>query len=186
MSQNQNLNQLSNFYILVDIEKRIFIDKIQTLPHNWRNIAGLPGLSDDELKNLKWAGHPNLGWISIHSEEIKKYSSSKENLILNKNTFKDLITNIRKKNQIEPIEYQGAKIKSNIDVLYSLFLLKSKEKVNFKCINGYFTFTSLQICELYDILESNIQKWFDWEMSVYSQINECQTISDFFNVNYDF
>jgi hypothetical protein len=179
----QNLN---NFYVLVDTEKNIIIDKIQKLPENWCNIAGLPGLSDKELKDLKWAGHDNKGWINIHSEEIKNYSNSPESLELNKNTFKDLISNIRKENQSNPIEYQGAKLKSNTNTLYSLFLLQKKDKVNYKCINDYYTFTSAQIQQLYDILESNMQKWFDWEMNVYSQIDMCQNVSDFLNVNYDF
>jgi hypothetical protein len=180
---NQNLN---NFYILVDTEKKLVIDKIQKLPENWKNIAGLPGLSDSELRDLKWAEQYNLGWINIHSEEIKQYSSSPENLELNKNEFKSLITKLRKEKQSETVEYHGAKLKSNITTLYSLFLLRSKEKVNYKCINGYYTFTSSQLHELYDILETNTQKWFDWEMNVYFQIDTCQNISDFLNVNYDF
>ena len=83
---------LTNFYVLVDTETNQVIDKIQKLPQNWQNIAGLPGLSDEELCDLKWAGHHNLGWISIHSEKIEEYTSSTENLELNKNAFKFLIS----------------------------------------------------------------------------------------------
>ena len=180
---NQSLN---NFYILVDTEKKIVIDKIQKLPENWKNISGLPGLSDRELRDLKWAEQHNLGWINIHSEEIKQYSSSLENLELNKNEFKSLITKLRKEKQSETVEYQGAKLKSNIITLYSLFLLQSKEKVNYKCINGYRTFTTSQLRELYDIIETNMQKWFDWEMNVYYQIDTCRSISDFLYVKYNF
>lgn len=179
----QNLN---NFYVLVDTESKIVTDKIQKLPENWCNIAGLPGLSDEELCDLKWAGHHNLGWINIKSQDLKNYSSSQENLDLNKNAFKDLISNIRKEKHSESIEYQGARLKSDIKTLYSLFLFQTKEKVNYKCINGYYTFTQNQIKNLYDIIDTNIQKWFDWEMNVYSQIDSCQSISDFLNVNYDF
>lgn len=175
----QNLN---NFYVLVDTEKKIIIDKIQTLPYNWKNITGLPGLSDDEIRDLTWAGHSNLGWINIRASEINQYSCSVENLELHKHTLKDLISNIRKEKQSESIEYRGAKLKSNIKTLYSLFLLQTKESVNYKCINGYYTFTQKQIKELYDIMESHIQKWFDWEMNIYSQIDNCQNISDFLNI----
>jgi hypothetical protein len=177
---------LNNCYVLVDTETKQVIDKIQTLPQNWQNIAGLPGLSDEELCDLKWAGHPNLGWINIHSEKIKDYSSLPENLELNKNSFKLEISKIRKEKQTEPIEYNGAKLKSNIETWYSLSLLKSKKTVNYKCINGYFTFTSLQVAEICDRMEKQIQKWFDWEMNIYQQIDSCQSISDFFNVTYDF
>jgi hypothetical protein len=181
MTQN-----LSNFYVLVDTRDKIIINKIQKLPENWKNIAGLPGLSDDKLCDLTWAGWDNLGWINIHSEKIKDYGYSLENLELNKNAFKVLISEIRKEQQLNTIEYQGAKIKSNTKTLFSLFILQGKQKVNFKCINGYYTFTSEQLKELYDIMESQIQQWFDWEMEVYSQIDSCQDVSDFLNVNYDF
>ena len=180
------MKNLSEFYVLVDTRDKIVIDKIQKLPQSWKNISGLPGLSDEELRDLTWAGWSNLAWINIKSEELRNFTSLKENLELNKNSFKSLISEIRKKQQSNTIEYQGAKLKSDTNTLYSLFLLKDKPSVNFKCINGYYTFTSPQICELYDRMESNMQEWFDWEMNVYSQIDSCQSISDFLNVNYDF
>jgi hypothetical protein len=177
---------LTNFYVLVDTETKQIINKIQKLPENWKNIAGLPGLSDEELCDLKWAGQHNYGWINIHSEKIKEYTSSTENLELNKNTFKFLISELRKERQSQPIEYQGAKLKSNIKTWNSLSLLKGKEKVNYKCINGYFTFTSLQITEICAKIESQIQNYFDNEMKIYQQIDACQSISDFFNTTYSF
>jgi len=180
------MKNLNNFYVLVDTRDKIVIDKIQKLPENWKNIAGLPGLSDKKICNLTWAGWDNLGWINIHSEKIKDYGYSPENLELNKNAFKVLISEIRKEQQSNTIEYQGAKIKSNTNTLFSLFTLQGKQQVNFKCINGYYTFTSEQLKELYDIMESTMQKWFDWEMNVYSQIDACQSISDFLNIDYDF
>lgn len=177
---------LNDFYVLVDTETQLIIDKIQKLPLNWKNIAGLPGLTDEQLCDLKWAEHHNLGWINIHSELIKKYKFSKENLELNKNTFKDLIKNIRKEKQETSIEYQGAKIKSDNKTLYALYVLKNKSIVNFKCLNGYYTFNSDQINEIYDIIDTHIQKLFEIEMNIYQQIDSCQSVSDFFNVNYDF
>ena len=78
---------LNDFYVLVDIEKKIVIDKIQTLPLNWANISGLSNYDDEKLSNLTWAGHKNLGWINIKSTSIKHFSSCSENLNLNKNFF---------------------------------------------------------------------------------------------------
>ena len=177
---------LNNFYVLVDTETKQVIDKIQELPQNWNNIAGLPGLFDEELCDLKWAGHHNLGWINIHSEKIKEYTSSQDNLELNKNTFKFLISQLKAEKQTEAVEYQGAKFKCDLETRYSLQVLKEKEKVNYKCINGYYTFTSLQLTEIYDKIEKYIQSLFDREMEIYNQIDECQSISDFLNVTYDF
>jgi hypothetical protein len=176
---------LNKFYVLVDTESKIIIDKIQKLPLNWKNIAGLNNLQDKELSNLKWAGYHNIGWIAIQSEDIRNYSCSEENLNLNKNEFKKLISTIRKEHQDIPIEYQNIKIKCNIKTLYSLFLFQKKENVNYKCLNGYKTLTNSQINELYVIVEENIQKMFDWEMKVFFQIDKCKTIYDFLTVNYD-
>ena len=75
---------MKNFYVLVDTQEKAILDKIQELPENWRNIAGLPGLSDEELRDLKWAGWDNLGWINISSVEMLEYQSSPENLEMNK------------------------------------------------------------------------------------------------------
>jgi hypothetical protein len=177
---------LNNFYVLVDTETKQVIDKIQKLPENWQNIAGLPGLSDEELCDLKWAGHHNLGWINIHSENIKQYTSSLDNLELNKNTFKALISELRKEKQSEPIQYQEAKLKSNIKTWHSLSLLKERDKINYKCINGYYTFTSLQMIEISDRIEKQIQTLFDCEMEIYHQIDKCKSISDFFNITFEF
>lgn len=178
--------KLNNFYVLVDTHKKIVIGNIQKLPENWQNIAGLPGLSDEQLSDLEWAGHEHLGWINIHSERIKYYTSSPENLELNKNTFKRLVTEIRKEKQESPIYYQNAKLKVDNQTLYALFVLREKFIVNFKCLNGYHTFNSEQIKELYGIIDSNVQRYFDIEANIYRQIDACQCISDFFNVNYDF
>ena len=174
----------SKFYVLVDTQQKIVIDKIQKLPENWNNISGLPGLSDDELCDLKWAGHYNLGWICISSERIGEYKSSLENLEMNKNTLKQLISEIRKEKESDCIKYRGIKIKTDEKTRYSLLIkkLQGKEEVNYKCFNHYHTFTSSQISEICAIVEIHIQECFDWEMHVYQQIENCKELSDFMNI----
>jgi hypothetical protein len=179
---------LNNFYVLVDTEKKLIIDKIQTLPQDWVNISGLPNYDDEKLSNLTWAGHKNLGWINIKSTKIKNFSSSSENLQLNKNQFKQLISNKRKEGQSYPILYKGAKIKTDLRTRYSLLLFKlsNRDQINFKCINGYYTFNQLEICEICDIIDEQIEKYFDMEKNIYEQIDKCNSIQDFFDINYDF
>lgn len=45
---------INNFYILVDTKLKITLEYITELPQNWRNICGLPGLSDEEISDLTW------------------------------------------------------------------------------------------------------------------------------------
>lgn len=179
---------LNDFYVFVDIENKIVTNKIQTLPENWANISGLSNYGDEKLSDLSWAGHKNLGWINIKSNLIQKFSSSPENLELNKNEFKRLVSNKRKEKQLVPIEYKGAKINTDFKTKCSFlfFCNSNKTTINFKCINGYYTFDKLEVCEICDIIEQQIQKYFDIEKDIFDQIDKCSSIKDFFNVNYDF
>lgn len=176
---------LNDFYVLVDTENKEVIDKVQTLPKNWKNISGLPGLSDEKLEDLKWAGHHNLGWINIFSPKIKDFKMSPENLELNKNTLKVLVSEKRKENQSVPIEYKNSKIKTDIKTRYSLFLLKNsnQKEINFKCVNGYFTFTLNEISEIFNLIENEIQKYFNEEMKIYQKIDSCLSVVDFCKIN---
>lgn len=176
---------LNDFYVLVDTESKEIIDKIQKLPQNWKNIAGLPGLSDEKLEDLKWAGHHNLGWINIFSPKIKDFKTSPENLELNKNTLKDLISEKRKEKEDTVIEYKTAKFKTDIETRCCLFLIKNSNKkdVNFKCLNGYYKFTLTEISEVYKLIENKIQSLFDKEMEIYSRIDSCSTLEQLLKIN---
>jgi hypothetical protein len=176
---------LNKYYVLVDTRQKLVIDKIQKLPENWKNIAGLPGLTDEQISDLKWAGYEDYGWIRLNSPSLNGYQSSPENLELNKNTFKKLISNFKKQKILDGIEYQGIKFTADEKTRYSLFIkkLSNQDTVNYKSFNKYYTLTKEQIIEICDIIELYVQKCFDWEMKVYIQIENCNTLTDFLNVN---
>ena len=104
---------MKNFYVLVDTQQKIVLDLIQELPENWRNIAGLTGLSDEEIRDLKWAGWDNLGWINIRSFEMFDYESSPENLEINKLRLKDLISEKVNQKKEGLLLYKEIQIKQN-------------------------------------------------------------------------
>jgi hypothetical protein len=176
---------LNKYYVLVDTRQKLVIDKIQKLPENWKNIAGLPGLTDEQISDLKWAGYEDYGWIRLNSPSLNGYQSSPENLELNKNTFKKLISNFKKQKILDGIEYQGIKFTADEKTRYSLFIkkLSNQDTVNYKSFNKYYTLTKEQIIEICDIIELYVQKCFDWEMKVSIQIENCNTLTDFLNVN---
>lgn len=180
-----NLNDL---YVLVDNEKNLIIDKIQELPENWNNISGLKNLSEDKIKNLDWSGNKNLGWINIKSDDIKKYSLSKETLQLNKNHLKNLVSKARKEKQSEHIKYDEVQIKTDLKTRQSLLLLINSdlENVNFKCLDGYFSFNKVQLKDILNKINNHIQKYFDIERDIFDQINKCDNVQDFVDINYDF
>jgi recombinational DNA repair protein RecR len=117
---------------------------------------------------------------------IKDFYSSPDNLQLNKNELKKIISNIRKEKQNEVIIYNSAKIKSDLLTRYSLEILKEREKINYKSINGYYVFNSVDIKNICDMIDKQTQKYFDIEKNIYEQIDKCTSITDFLNINYDF
>jgi len=175
---------LDKLYVLVDTRQKIVIDKIQKLPENWKNIAGLPGLTDEQISDLKWAGYEDYGWIRLNSPSLNDYHSSSENLELNKNTFKKLVSNFKKEKILDGIEYQGIKFTADEKTRYSLFIkkLSNLDTVNYKSFNKYYTLTKEQIIEICDMIEERIQDCFDWEMKIYQQIESCKKITDFLNI----
>lgn len=174
------------YYVLVDFELNQIIDKIQKLPENWNNICGLPRLTDTELSNLEWAGHKNLGWINFCSESITKYKFSNENLELNKNQIKSIISSIRDKKQQEPIEYKEKLVKSNKESLCILNSIKDESFINYKCVNGYLQLSTSEIIEIFNLMRDKFQYYFNLETELYDKIDKCTTIYELSRVNYDF
>jgi hypothetical protein len=183
---------INDFYVLVDRTQKITIGKIEKLPEYWNNISGLSNFTDEQLSDLSWTGNDGLGFIKITSEDLKKYSSSKENLNLNKLQLKYLVSNLKSDKKNEFVTFNDVKIPVDDNTRYSILVKKIQAlkdeslTFNFKCFGSYFTFTSLQIIELSDIIEEYIQSLYDKEMEIFDEIDSCETICDFLNINYDF
>lgn len=176
---------LNDYYVLVDNNLKIVIDKIQKIPDYWRNIAHPKNFSDEELKDLAWAGQPDIGWVRINSEYIKEYSSSKENFELNKNQLKDIVSNIIQEKQNSPIEYKGINIIPDEKTRYSFWIkrIQSVDIFNYKINNQYHTFNKIEVAEICDRIEQYIQDCADLEMKLYQQIDSCKDIYDFKTLN---
>lgn len=176
---------LNEYYVLVDNHLKQVIDKIQKLPEYWKNISHLKNFSDEELKDLTWAGQPNIGWVSIKSEYIKEYRTSPENLELNKNQLKDIISKIVEEKIFSPIVFNQIKITPDDKTRYSFWIkrIQKVEKFNCKINNQYYTFNSEQISDICDRIEQHIQEQIDFEMKIYEQIESCKNLQDFLNIN---
>jgi len=176
---------LNDFYVLVDTRDKIVTSKVQKLPEYWSNITNLSSLEDEKLSDLTWAGHQNLGWVSITSEYIEEYSSSHDNLEMNKNELKYLLGKIKEEKEHEGIIYNNVRIKIDQKNLINLFLKREKAIKNknadfyFKINFTYYKFTSGQIIELYDILESSYEELETWERLKFKKIDQCKKISEF-------
>lgn len=163
--------KFDNFYVLIDPQSKIVLDKIQELPENWKNIAGLPGLSDEELCDLKWAGWDNLGWLNIKSEKVKEYFSPEENLNLNKNTIKFLISEKIQTEKNNPIIIGNKNLLPDFETYFSLFLGKNKQKTNIKFGLTYYTFSKEECVKLCHKIENHWEYYSTQEMKIFEMID---------------
>lgn len=177
---NNQEKMLNEYYVLVDTNLKQVIDKIQKLPEYWRNISQLKNFNDEELKDLTWAGQTNIGWINIQSEYLQEYKSTEENLELNKNQLKSIISGILEEKQISSFEFNNIKIVPDEKTRY-IFWIKRFQNIhtfNYKINQYYYTFDNQDIIEICDRMEEHIQKYTDIEMSIYQQIDACQELFD--------
>ena len=178
-------------YVLVDTKQKLVIDRIQQLPECWRNISGLPGYSDEELRDLTWAGWDSLGWINVRTGNLNDFISTPENFEMNKNQLKYCISEKRKEKELNFLTYRGIQIEPSQELKINLFfLLKQVEKntdelYDIKFSNKYHKLLGEEILELCDIMIDNTIKWNNWESAIYNQIDSCQTLSELSNINYD-
>ena len=175
-------------YVLVDTEKKLIIDKIQELPEYWKNISGLPGLSDEELEDLSWAGHFNLGWININSAKIDEYELTLESLNMNKTQIRQLVSDGIKEQKFNGIVFKNIRVRCDDELRYDLWIKKMQAKENldqtFNCkiSDQYYTFTSNQIIELCNKVEEHFQKCSDKEMNLFNKIDSCKKISNLLKI----
>lgn len=182
--------RMNDYYVLVDNNLMQVISRFEKLPQNWRNISNLHNFDDEKLKDLAWAGHSDIGWVKLSSEFLKEYVSTKENLELNKNQFKSLVSEERWEKENSSTIINGVNIVPNEKTRYSLWIKRYQcledptKKVNYKLLNKFYTFTSKQIIELCDGVENYVQSCYDIEMKCYEQIDSFNHISDFINLNH--
>jgi len=182
---------LNDYYILVDTKNTIVSGSLQLLPENWNNIHGLTGLSDQELSNLDWSGNDGVGWINMCSDELKNYNSSDDNLESNKLSLKRIITNERKDEILRPIIYEDITVtpdKTTYTILSCKKILAISNPdlvINFKFGDRYKTINADQIHEICAIIENKLQSSFDAEMKIYQQIETCNHLTEFKNINYN-
>jgi len=182
---------LNNYYVLVDTKTKVITGSIQLLPENWHNIHGLSGLTDDEIANLDWTGNEGLGWINLCSNDLKSYESSDDNLENNKLTLKRLISQERKDELLRPILFEDITVvpdKTTYTMLMfkKLLTLSNPElTVNFKFQDKYKTINASQINDICAIIDNQIQSSFDSEMKLFQEIESCNHICEFRNINYN-
>ena len=182
----------SDFFVLVDLDRKEVIGKIQKLPENWMNIAGLPSIPKEELENLEWAGHASLGWFKLDSCKIPSLICSDENLELNKRTLKFLVGQERKKLENYKLSYKGLMLSADLKTRMGLFLKlhgKGRKELGEVFIKGRDSIKAFDADEL-EKVHSYVVGFIDsldsWESSLHQKIDKAKDLRNLLLIDTSF
>lgn len=167
----------TNFYVLVDKSTETVLNHPAELPENWNNIHGLPSLNDEELADLGWAGHENLGWIKFDLEFPNHYNFADEWTSFAKESIKDFYAKLRWEAETKGIIYKSVEIgtddrtKTTILLKKELMAKTSKQTFSWKHKGSIVEFNVKDIIEISNAINDYIQECFEIEASLIQQLD---------------
>jgi hypothetical protein len=182
----------SEYYVQVDVESKEVLTQLQCLPENWGTISSMSALSEKELEDLTWAGVKGKGWVCLTSDYIVKYTASQENIKSQRTFIKRKISEGCIKRQKGGFQYQEYRVEATPENRLSYFMEASKAQSSpdytqfFRFDEEFVELNSLEIRQLYDVLDLFMDKNLLWEKNLYSQLNSCKNLSEIAKLNYEY
>lgn len=167
----------TNFYVLIDKSSEYVLNHPAELPENWNNIHGLPSLSDEELADLGWAGHENLGWVKFDSELPGHYNFAHDWASFAKQSIKNSYARLRWEAETKGIVYKSVEIgtddrtKTTILLKKELMAKTSKETFSWKYNGSIVEFDVKDIISISNAINDYIQECFEVEASLIKELD---------------
>lgn len=163
-----------NFYVLVDKKNNKVLNHPSELPENWNNIHCMPALNDEELSDLEWAGHSDLGWIKFDEEfpDTYEYAESWESFA--KESIKETYSKYRWEAESKGIVYKNVNIETNERTKMALLIKKDSlgDKTFFwKHKNSVTEFNLEDVVNILTHIDDYVQKCFDIEASLIQELD---------------
>ena len=168
----------TNFYVLVDTNTNEIINHPVELPEDWNTIHGLRAFTDEQLSNLEWAGHSNLGWIKFDSNFPTTYTFAENWQIFAKETLKEKYSELRWEAEIKGIDYKGIIIGTDDRTKTTILLKKellistsSEETFSWKYNGVIYQFTVEDVIKISSAIDDYIQKCFEVEADLIKELD---------------
>lgn len=166
-----------NFYVLVNTTTNNVLSHPSELPENWNTIHGLRAFTDEQLSDLEWAGHSDLGWIKFDSNFPTTYTFAENWQVFAKETLKEKYSELRWKKETEGIVYNGIEIETDdrtkTTILLKRELLSTTSKTTFSWKNkgSIFQFDVDDIIKISNAINNYVQECFEIEASLIKQLD---------------
>jgi len=184
---------MDELYFEINPKENKILSPPKELDINWKNISGIIFLSKDELYDLSWAGHYEIGFLKLSKkniEEIKKLKYDSNILNITKSKYKNSVSNNRIEKELQTLLVDNQfsiqlteKFKLHMLMKYNECILDKTLKFNWKTIGGPIEFTSEKFLKLYQSIQKYIQNLFDLEINLHKKIEGCKDLESLINLD---
>ncbi len=167
------------YYTFINKTHKRIDDLVQRLPENWKNISGLNLFSDEELLDLEWAGHPDVGWVPFKTFDFTDYTYDPSWFDISKNNIKADIRRQRLDRLDEVLTWNGKNFIPNIDTKSGLvFVLQSSAHTfPWEFIGETVMITKSDVQEIVDFINSYTMSLYHVKEEMNKKIDSCDVIS---------
>lgn len=183
----------NDLYIKVNLKEKTILEPPKELELNWNNISGLCYLSDNELKDLSWAGYDDIGFIKFTKDNlilVEDYYISAEIISQIKRELKDILSEMRYTYETGGVIIDNRYHLSTSDrskiLIYGKYLecLSNPElSFNWKSTSGPIHLTANEFIGIFNGIQKFTQECFDIEIKFIEKINSCSTILELFSID---
>lgn len=184
-------------FFYVDTKNKKILDIPKKLNFSWKGISGLNFLSDEELIDLGWSGHPDFGFIPWNIEYknlLKNYKCSDKIFLLFKNFIKEYIFNLRQEMENGGVEIDGRYFISTNDssklLLHTIYfnIINNSEKIEdefkFKTANGIVKFTKKEFKSLFNSINFFLKNCLEKEIELIDIIDEKNSFLELIEIDF--
>lgn len=175
----------TELYFFCDIKKKEILDEARQLDENWKTICGLKFLSEDELKDLSWAGYDEVGFLKLTNPTINQYAYSDK-----------LLNNVRinLKNQLNDIkinkEFCGIIVNNSFNIslstesktdfifkyLYYKDIVKEDIDIQLNTNSGIIYISNQKFLKIFDFMQQYLNELELVKVNIDKKIDDMLTI----------
>lgn len=184
----------TELYFYCDIKKKEILDEAKPLDENWNTICGLKFLSEDELKDLSWAGYGEVGFLKLTNPTINQYAYSDKLLTNVKINLKNQLNDIKRNKQYYGIIVNNSfnislSTESKIDFIFKYLYYKDREKENIdiqlNTNSGIIYVSNQKFLKIFDFMHQYLNELESVKINIDKKIDDMLTIMQLskFDVN---
>ncbi len=173
-----------DLYFYCDIKGKEILEEAKPLDENWNNICGLKFLSDDELKDLSWAGYDGVGFLKVNNSTIQQYAYSDRLLGIIKSNLKEKLETKKKQQELLGIIVNNSfnislSSESKTNLIFKYLYCKdncNQDNIQLDTNSGIISISVEKFIKLFNFIQIYLDKLQEVKINVNKDIDDMLTI----------